>query len=94
MSQTIRVELYGVARLLAGRKEIDLMLDGDATVGAALAALAATFPRLVGPIIAPDLRHLTEGNVLSLDGRAFITVPETPVRPDLPLLILPAIAGG
>ena len=88
-----RIELYGIARLIAGRKELTVALAEGATVGDALRALALAVPNLVGSVLSPE-GDVVEGNVLSLGGRAFVADRSTPLSLDVPLLILPAIAGG
>src|SRR5688572_14100267 len=87
----LRVELYGVARLRAGREAVEIPVPG--TLGEALAQLAAAVPELVGAVIAVD-GTLAAGSVASLDGERFVTDPATPLPAGRPLLLLPASAGG
>jgi molybdopterin-guanine dinucleotide biosynthesis protein A len=87
----LRVELYGVARLRAGRAWVEI--PAPATLGEALAGLAAAVPELVGPVIAVD-GTLAAGSAASLDGGRFVSDPATPLPAGRPLLLLPASAGG
>lgn len=88
-----RIELFGVARLLAGRKELTVELPDGATVGDALRAIGAECPTLIDSVLTPQ-GDLVEGSILSLGGRSFGIDRETPLPADTPVLILPAIAGG
>jgi hypothetical protein len=86
---TVTVEFYGVPRLRAGRGELAVTA---ATVGDALAAVAAACPGLAG-VRQPDGR-LPPHYLLSLDGERFVTDLAQPLRPGDRLLLLSADAGG
>ena len=89
-----RVELFGVSRLLAGVKEIEVNLAEGDDVRSVLRALASRCPDLVGPVIRPDLAGLADGQVLNLNGLRFIPDLETRVSPGDALLLLSSSAGG
>ncbi len=89
------VELYGLARILAERKHMDVRLRAGATARDLLAAVGEQQPALVGRVLRPDLSGVTEGHSLSLNGRAFVSDPELIALQDADrLLILANAAGG
>ncbi|MAG37532.1 MAG: hypothetical protein CL878_14950 [Dehalococcoidia bacterium] len=106
MAICCKVELFGVARLRAERREVELSLsesDDEAgesdqattpTVEDALAALAATCPALVGPVLAPDGRSLYDGYLLSRNGREFIDRTDATISEGDCLLLIASAAGG
>jgi molybdopterin converting factor small subunit len=88
-----RIELFGVARLAAGRNHVDLTLDATSTLADAVAALGKACPALVGKAVLADGR-LAEGYVLNLDGRSFCADLSRPVQPGERILLLSSEAGG
>lgn len=91
---TCRVELFGVARVLSGLKQVELDLDEGGDVRGVLRALAERCPALVGPVIRPDLSGLVEGHVLNLNGLSFVADAGTRVAPGDAVLLLSSSAGG
>jgi molybdopterin converting factor small subunit len=83
------VEFFGVLRARAGVPE---MAVAAATVGEALAAVAAACPALAGVRRADG--SLAPQYLLSLDGQRFVTDLAQPLRPGDRLLLLSADAGG
>ena len=81
----VRVELYDVARRLAGRERVDV---DAATLGEAQAALSAASPAL-GRALA-DATHWR----WSLAGDRFVDDPATPLPDGASLLLLSAQSGG
>lgn len=63
------VELFGMARALAGASHVELALDGPVDVREFLRALADAVPALVPDVIAPSRDAFVEPNLLLLDGR-------------------------
>lgn len=63
------VELFGMARALAGVSEIVLPLEGHVDYPSFVRALADAVPGLVPDVIAPSRDALVEPNLLLLDGR-------------------------
>lgn len=63
------VELFGMARALAGVSHVVLAVDGPVTYGEFVAALADAVPALVPGVIAPARDALVVPNLLLLDGR-------------------------
>ncbi|MBI3743912.1 MAG: thiamine biosynthesis protein ThiS [Chloroflexi bacterium] len=88
-----RLELFGVPRLAAGCKAVDLVLAENATLADAVAAAAQVCPALVGKAIAADGR-LAEGYVLNLEGRSFCADLSRPLRDGATVLLLAGEAGG
>jgi molybdopterin converting factor small subunit len=87
VSETIRVEFYGLARLRAGCAEL---IVTAATVGEALAAADAACPALRSRRdagLSPEYR-------VSIGGRAFTDNPAETLGPGDSLLVLGADAGG
>jgi molybdopterin-guanine dinucleotide biosynthesis protein A/molybdopterin converting factor small subunit len=88
------VELFGVAQLLAGTKEIALDLPGEATLGEALAALAVRLPVLVGRVVHLDRRRLLDGYACSLNALGIVRDPDTRIANGDSIVVLAADAGG
>lgn len=86
---TIRIELFGIARVRAGVAACEV--EG-ASLEEALRALAARFPGLSPDVVRDGA--LTEHFVASLDGEKWISSPRAPLHPGDTLLILGAQAGG
>jgi molybdopterin converting factor small subunit len=82
---SVRVELYDVARRLAGREAIGVEA---ATLGEAMSALGVACPALGSRI------ESAEHWRVSLNGTSFVTDPATPLRDGDSLLVLSAQAGG
>jgi molybdopterin converting factor small subunit len=86
---TITIELYGMARMRAGQREI---VVSAATVGDAVAAVAQVCPALA-EICRPD-GQLAPQYLLSLDGERFLADQAHPLQAGDKLLLLSADAGG
>src|SRR6266542_1799757 len=71
-NQSVRVELFGVARLTAGERAVDVEVPADARLRDVVAGLARRRPQLLGTVIALDGRALLDGYVLNLNGRDFV----------------------
>ena len=89
----VEVELLGVARLLARREGVTLLLDSPLPLSHLLRRLAGELPALVGTVIAED-GALLGGHVLSRDGAELLRDPEEPIHPGDRLLLLSTSAGG
>jgi hypothetical protein len=94
MGVVCTVELLGVARLIAGQREIAVSLSGAARVPALVAALAAACPALVGPVVNPERGSMAPGYLLNRAGREFLTAPDAVIQPGDHLLVLSNAAGG
>lgn len=85
----ITIELYEMARRLAGVAEVHLEAG---TLRQALAALARVHPALTPDVIVGD--ELAATWRAGLDGRAWLTDPDHPLAPGDRLVLVSAIAGG
>jgi hypothetical protein len=91
---TIQVELYGLAQLACGRRQVAVDVPSDAAIPDIMAALAGACPALVGLVIRDDLSGLCESYVLNLNGLAFIARERLHVQPGDTLLLFSSQAGG
>jgi molybdopterin converting factor small subunit len=82
----VRVKLYGSARALAGREELDLELPAGSTLTELLRS------------IAPDPQRIPAGvaSAILINGRncAFRQGPDTPIVDGDLVEILPIVTGG
>jgi molybdenum cofactor guanylyltransferase len=88
------VELFGVARLVAGTPEAPLVLPARATLADVFAALAAKLPVLVGPVIDRDRQRLANGYTCNINGIDFVRSSQQTIAPGDRILIMSADAGG
>ena len=93
-SITCKVELFGVARLLARTSEVMLELPRGATFSQLFDELARTLPVLVGRVITADRNALMDGYACSVNGREFVRTPGAAVSAGDTIMILSADAGG
>ncbi len=68
----VQVELFGLPRLIAGKKEMTLRLEQDATFRDVVRVLARRYPDMIGDVIQADGETLQAPNILNLDGRRMI----------------------
>jgi hypothetical protein len=87
------VELFGMARALAGVTHIEIGLDGPVALPEFLRSLAGAAPALVPDVIAPSLDALVEPNLLLLDGRRALRDGETIRASDNPCVLFLASGG-
>lgn len=86
----IEVELFGVPRLVAGRRS--LRVPGK-TLGDVVVALGSACPALMGPVIDSETGWLLHGYTFVLDDR-FTTDPGRPVGLTASVLLVSSVAGG
>lgn len=86
---TVRVELYEMARRLAGRTEFHVAAK---TLGEALDALRRRHRALEGPVLTAD--GLAGHWRASVGGRTFTTDVATPLSPGDRVVLVSALAGG
>jgi molybdopterin converting factor small subunit len=89
-----RVELYGSAQLLAGRRDVEIAVAPGMTMADLVTALAERLPALAGVALDPARGTLADGFIFNRDGRDFLTDPTIEVRPGDRLLLLASVAGG
>ncbi len=87
----ITIELFGIPSIRAGTRR---WTTEARTLGAAISALAAEFPKLDGSLIAGEPARLVPYYRISLNGERFLTDPETPLDDDDILILLSADVGG
>ncbi len=87
------VELFGIARSLAGASHVELALDGPVDLPEFLRALAEAVPALVPDVIATSLDAFVEPNLLLLDGRRAPQAGERFGAPDNPCVLFLASGG-
>jgi molybdopterin converting factor small subunit len=86
----MRIELFGIARVRAGREAVDVEAG---SLGEAIRALAAACPGLEPDVVDREGR-LTDSFLASLNGAVFVKDEATPLEADDKLLILGAQSGG
>jgi hypothetical protein len=89
----VKVELFGMARALAGVSHVELALDEPAELHDFLRSLAEAAPALVPEVIAPSLDALVEPNLLLLDGRRALRDGERISGADRPCVLFLASGG-
>jgi hypothetical protein len=65
VSVSVRIELFGLPRLIADKREMDISLPPGAGYMGLVSALAEACPQLVGRIIRPDRAALEDGYVFN-----------------------------
>lgn len=90
----VRVELFGVARLTAGRRELTVTLPGRPNTRDIVGGLARACPELIGTVISEDGTRLQESHILNLNGTAFVGEGWLRLGPDDRLLLFSSQAGG
>lgn len=94
MSVSLVVELFGPARFLTKKKQVDVEVGEGASFREILAGLSRKAPELLGQVIDPDSFELIEPNTLYLNGREAVRdYSRKPVMGDR-ILLLFAAAGG
>jgi molybdopterin-guanine dinucleotide biosynthesis protein A len=91
-SMPVRVEFFGVARLVAKTQTVSLSLPQEATLAQVFTALAEKFPVLVGRVV--NSEGLISGYTCNINGLDFVRAPAAKVNPGDKIMILSADAGG
>lgn len=89
---TVRVELFGVPRLLVGARHLDVEPVGP-TLADAARALAAACPALVGKVLDPATGWPVEGYTFAVGAR-FTRNPAAVLGAGESLLLVSSQAGG
>ena len=85
----VRIELYEVARRIAGVESVDVEAR---TLGEALRELGVRHPALEGRVV--QAGRLAPHWRASVDGRVFVEDPATPLSDGTNVVIVSALAGG
>jgi len=89
----VKVELFGMARALAGVSHVELALDEPVELSDFLRSLAEAVPALVPDVIVASLDAFVEPNLLLLDGRRPPGPGETFGDADRPCVLFLASGG-
>ena len=87
------VELFGMARALAGVSQVVLALDEPVALPDFLRSLGEAVPALIPGVITPALDAFVEPNLLLLDGRRAPREGETFGAADRPCVLFLASGG-
>ena len=90
----VRVELFGIPRIVAGMREVGLAIEAPADRRALLHSLGQACPSLAGKVILADASDLQDGYVFNLNGTAFLEGEMPRLREGDSLLLLSNQAGG
>ena len=90
----IRVELFGLARMLSGRHHVEVPMPRRAETVDVVAALARACPELVGKVLLEDVSGLQESYTLNLNGTSFVGDERLHLEPGDTLLLFSSQAGG
>ena len=88
------MELFGTARLAAGRKELSIEVVDEPGASDVVAAIAEACPVLVGSVIDETGKGLLESHVLNVNGTAFVDGGRISLSPGDRLLLFSSQAGG
>ena len=91
---TVRVELFGGARIASGRREIEITVPESSGVPVLVLALAEACPELVGRVVKEDRSGLEESYTLNLNGVAFVSEGRLHLKSGDRLLLFSSQAGG
>lgn len=91
---TIRVELFGSARLLCGSRIIDVETPRVTNTQKLATALAINHPELLGKVVRTDRRGLLSSYTFNLNGVSFIGTGTLHLQPGDSLLLFSSQAGG
>ena len=89
----MKVELFGMARALAGVSHVELALDEPVALRDFLRALGEAVPALIPGVITPAADALVEPNLLLLDGQRAPRDGETFRDADRPCILFLASGG-
>jgi len=68
----IQVEMFGLSRIIAGEKEINLSLGENATFRDVVQLLAHRYPDMIGDVIQTDGETMQSPNILNVNGQRMI----------------------
>ena len=91
---TIRVELFGRARIVSGRREVEIAVPEKAYSGDVAKALAEIAPELVGQVISGDGSGLLQSYTLNINGMSFVTDDQLNLKTGDSILLFSSQAGG
>ena len=90
----VRIELFGLARSAAGRRELDVRLPSASRVSDIAQALADVCPPLCGTVLLEDGSGLLDSYALNLNGTSFVADGAVRLAQGDSILIFSSQAGG
>ena len=93
-SINLRVELFGSARMISGRREIEIAVGKKSSPAELVAALGEVCPELVGQVIAQDGQRLQESYTFNLNGTSFVDDEPVQLTRGDTVLLFSSQAGG
>ena len=90
----VRIELFGLARITAGRRELRICLPSASRVSDVAQALADVCPPLLGIVLLEDGSGLLDNYTLNLNGTSFVADGAVRLAQGDSLLIFSSQAGG
>ena len=90
----LRVELFGLARMISGRARFEVAVPKDARPSEVVKAVADVCPELVGAVIAKDRIRLESSYTLNLNGTLFVGDDRLELKPGDAILVFSSQAGG
>ena len=91
---SVTVELFGSARLLTGRREVEISAPARCTIRELVTALAAAVPDLVGGVVRDDGTGLEGSYLLNLNGVRFLEEDAVALKAGDRVLLFSSQAGG
>ena len=90
----IQVELFGLARIISGRRQVEIAVPGEAEPRHVVMALSEICPQMVGKVIREDLSGLQESYTFNLNGKTFVSDGPLNLQPSDRILLFSSQAGG
>ncbi len=90
----IVVELFGMARLSSGRRDLEIDAPLDGGMEGIIEALADACPALVGIAIREDRTGLLDSYTFNVNGKTFVSGSTSRLREGDRLLLFSSLAGG
>ena len=91
---SLTVELFGSARLLAGRREVEIAAPVCCSIRDLASALGTAVPALVGEVVREEGTGLEESYVFNLNGERFLEDNAVSLVPGDRVLLFSSQAGG
>ena len=91
---SIQVELFGLARLICGRREVGIRVPVPARPADIATALSDSCPDLIGKVVRDDRSGLQDGYTFNLNGTAFLESEDVALSPGDRILLFSSQAGG
>lgn len=91
---TVRVELFGHARTVAGVRDLKLALPPQSGASDLAASLADALPSLLSVALESDGSHLLPSYTANLNGLAFMSEDPVPITPGDTIYLFSSQAGG